>query len=95
MKPDTGLLLPSHARVWCALCCRTTRSHGEDTRDAFSWDDVYGFDMSPLRAYEHRGAREPQIAVLKPEQVLTEPRILCELDLRWAEDTDLRLIEKR
>ena len=43
---DSGIVLPSHARILSAAC--TMESFDRDNADFWS-GGVYGFDMSPLR----------------------------------------------
>ncbi len=86
-------MLPSHAKIWCAPYERLR----EEKEKAFTWSDVYGFDMGALKAYENLSPNplEPEIAVLTPDRLLTEPRLLCELDLRWTEESEVQTVQDR
>ena len=95
LDAESGMVLPSRARIWCVPCCRSSGLDGAQS-SPFSWDDVYGFDMSALRAYETPARKaEPRIDVVRPEELMTEPRMLREIDLRWVEEHDVATIHQR
>jgi len=46
---------------------------------------VYGFDMTPFKEVvlgRQRKLCEPEIMILKPEQLLSEPQVVAEFDLK-------------
>jgi len=73
-----GLLLPSHATLWCAPVTDDER-HDDAVR---FWDDVYGIDMRVLAPLALRCAfAEPVVESFPPQGVMTWPVPLRRLDL--------------
>lgn len=82
LKEETGIMMPSHATIYAAPCSMQEywQSHIK------FWDNVYGFNMSALgheamRRGQGVGAK-PEVRVLKPEQILADPQVYAEFDLR-------------
>ncbi len=72
LKED-GIVLPSHASVWCAPCGR------DEAVKEFDWGDVYGFDMAAMREYEEVArSAEPKIECIAEDRLLTEPRYILD-----------------
>lgn len=84
LKED-GVMLPSHAKVYAALC-----SH-EDTY----WDDVYGFNMAPIKHAVARNGDKPAVEVVDPATLLSGPQQVANLDLRWVSEEELQEVSSR
>lgn len=85
-----GIMLPSHARIWCAPV-----SMSDYFRDKVDfWDDVYGFKMPPLKRLMLRSDK-PEVDIIQPEQILSEATLVVELDLRWVETEEVRSLSQK
>jgi len=65
---------------------------------AFLPNQVYGFKMAPFKEVvlgRQRTLCAPEIQVLKPEQILSEPQVLAEFDLARVQASDLVRVTKR
>jgi protein arginine N-methyltransferase 6 len=81
-----GLMLPSHATLYCAPISDEPRF--DDT--VRFWDDVYGIDMRVLAPLATRCAfAEPVVESFPPQGVLTWPVPLRRLDVRSLRAADL------
>jgi len=95
LKEDTGIMMPSHATIYAAPC--SMQEYWQS--NIKFWDNVYGFNMSALgqeamRRGQGVGAK-PEVKVLKPEQILADPQIYVELDLRTCTLEDIDSITNR
>jgi len=95
LRPETGIMLPSHAAIYAAPC---SLDQYWKSKVNF-WDSVYGFDMSALgREVVRRGrgvGAKPEVMVLKPEQILAEPLVFAQFDLRTCTPEDLDALSNR
>lgn len=89
LKED-GILMPSKATLMAAPC------HLEGLKKATVefWDNVYGFDMSPL-SKEAIKRTKPEIEVLSPAQLLADPVQLADFHLKYVTHEELSSIESR
>jgi len=91
---DDGIMLPSHARILAAPV-QLDNWVGEQ----FScWGQVYGFDMTPMaqRAMEVRIERgQPEVMAVTQDNLLSEPVLVTELDMRWVEKDEVIKVEDK
>lgn len=57
----------------------------QSEKEVSYWDDVYGFNMKALKKYsQFQSSDKPEIRTLNPDQLLNEPVLMAEFDLRWT-----------
>ncbi len=91
-----GLMLPTSARVWVALCDmepllkeKVDLWHGQ-------YLSKYDLSFAPVGVCETmRLMQAPQVVPLAQDSVLSEAGLLCELDLTRVKSEDLNQIEGR
>ncbi|TRY63454.1 hypothetical protein TCAL_00873 [Tigriopus californicus] len=85
-----GIMMPSHARIWSAPV-----SMSDYFREKVDfWDNVYGFKMPPLKRLMLRSDK-PEVDVIQPEQILSEPTLVAEFDLRWVETEEIKSVSQK
>lgn len=79
---DDGIVFPSEARIY-ACPCSLTQLYKEQIH---FWNNVHGFDMSAvgLSAMDAK-ARKPEVCVVKPEELLSDPVCIKTINLRWMD----------
>jgi len=91
---EDGLMLPSHARILAGPVQLDTWV-GEQFS---SWGQVYGFNMTPMaqRAMEIRLERgQPEIMSLQEGNLLSEPVVVAEFDMRWVQSEEVINVEDK
>lgn len=95
LKEDVGVMMPSHATIYAAPC--SMQDYWQS--NIKFWDNVYGFNMSALgREALRRGqgvGAKPEVMVLKPEQILADPQVYAEFDLRTCTVEDIDSVTNR
>ncbi len=89
LKED-GIVLPSRAKIFSAAC--TMEKHNRDSIDY--WNNVYGFDMSPLRDVA-LAATKPEVVVVDSGELLTDHLDVAEFDLRWMSVDEVERVHRR
>merc|ERR1712179_54677 len=83
---EDGIVLPSHAKILAAPV------------QLDSWGEVYGFNMTPMaqRAMEIRLERgQPEVMHLKEENLLSEPVVVAEFDMKWVQREEVISLEDK
>eukprot|EP00088_Acartia_fossae_P015878 TRINITY_DN1880_c0_g1_i1.p1 TRINITY_DN1880_c0_g1~~TRINITY_DN1880_c0_g1_i1.p1 ORF type:complete len:413 (-),score=82.42 TRINITY_DN1880_c0_g1_i1:66-1304(-) len=91
---DDGVMFPSHSTVYCAAV--QLDEYMED--NVGYWESVYGFNMLPVatRVLENKlSGGAPEVLVLKESQLLSEPCVFTEYDLRWVQLDEVKSIRDR
>jgi len=91
---EDGIVLPSHAKILAAPVELNTWVQEQFN----SWSEVYGFNMTPMaqRAMEVRLERgQPEIMSLQKENLLSEPVIVAEFDMKWVQREEVISIEDK
>jgi len=91
---EDGLMLPSHAKILAAPV-QLDIWVGEQFN---SWGEVYGFNMTPMaqRAMEIRMEKgQPEIMSLKEDNLLSEPVVVAEFDMKWVQREEVISVEDR
>ena len=89
---EDGLMVPSHAVIYTA----PVNMHEYCLEHFEYWNDVYGFDFSPLANVSVQSTlRQPVIQCIDPKQILAEPKVLIKYDLKDVELTDVQEIEEK
>jgi len=91
---DDGIVLPSHAKILAAPV--QLDSWVEEQFN--SWRDVYGFNMTPMaqKAMEIRLERgQPEVMHLKEKNMLSEPVVVAEFDMKWVQREEVISLEDR
>ncbi|XP_018322897.1 protein arginine N-methyltransferase 1 [Agrilus planipennis] len=81
LEPN-GLLFPDR----CSLFITAIEDRQYKDEKINWWDDVYGFDMSPIRKV---AISEPLVDVVDPKQVVTNACLVKEVDLYTVTKSDL------
>ncbi|GMI14140.1 hypothetical protein TrVE_jg2705 [Triparma verrucosa] len=72
--------------------CEMFMELGSDTRTTF-WDDVYGIDMSPMKAVvEAERYLEASVEIVKPEIIVSGRHMFWEADLNKVKDEELDFV---
>ena len=79
---DGGLIFPDRATLY--VCAIEDRQYKDDKINW--WDNVYGFDMSPIREV---AISEPLVDVVDPNQVVSNSCLIKEVDLYTVKLDDL------
>lgn len=88
LKED-GLMLPSSADIY--ICPVSMKDY---VKEHFHfWQDVYGFDFSPLLpSVQEKAFSQPAIETLQSDQCLSESELLTSLDMQFVTESDIRTI---
>lgn len=89
LKED-GIILPSHAQILAAPCSLKTLK--ETTIDY--WHDVYGYNMAPL-AVESLKRTKPEVMIILPNQILSLPTEVANIDLKYVTIDELQTLSSR
>lgn len=82
LVPDHGIIFPDKAVMYL-----TAIEDGHVRRDRFDyWDDVYGFDMSPIKEI---ALREPVVDVVDAKALVTDGVPILSLDILTCTKEDL------
>lgn len=93
LKPDTGLMFPSRAKIYAAGTSLNA-FYGEHEPDL--WRDLYGLDLSPVgHALLDAKRSKPEITIVPPGDLLTEPVLLAEFDLAWLDVEEIQRVHSR
>lgn len=86
-----GIMVPSQAILYLAPVNMT-----DYVKEHFRfYEDVYGFDFSPMQlSVMTNTMKQPVILMLKPEQCLAPPSVICDLDLKTMSCKDITSINK-
>jgi len=91
---EDGLVLPSHATILAAPV--QLDSWVEEQFN--SWREVYGFNMTPMaqKAMEIRLEKgQPEIMSLKEENLLSEPVVVADFDMKWVQREEVIRVEDK
>lgn len=85
LKPD-GIILPSSATLYAAPASLQSIRRSCDK----FWSDVYGFNFSPVvdEMFTTRMKLQPQTFTIAPSDVLSTPRKVAVVDLKYADVGD-------
>lgn len=82
LNSETGLMFPDSAKMYMV---GIEDAEYKDDKIHF-WEDVYGFDMSPIKEL---ALREPLVDTVEPTSIITEPVVFKSLDLKTLKKEDL------
>lgn len=91
---DEGVMFPSHADLLAA----PVQMDNWVAEQFTDWSAVFGFNMTPMaqRALEQRLASgRPEVLCLKHDQLLADPVVVLELDLRWVGREEVARVKDR
>ena len=89
---EDGLMVPSHAIIY------TVPVNMKDyCIEHFEyWNNVYGFDLSPLADVSVQNTlQEPVVENINSKQILSEPKVLADLDLKQMKLREVQEIEEK
>lgn len=91
LKPD-GVMLPSKATLFAAAC----RLGEFYSQQVDFWNHLYGLDLSPVgQAVLDSKRCKPEVAIVKADELLSEPVQLADFDLAWLGPDEIERIHSR
>jgi len=91
---DDGLMFPSHANIYAAPV-----ELDDYMRDNVTyWQSVYGFNMAPIaqKVVENKiSGGQPEIMNVQSTQLLSQPTVVTEFDLRWVQIDEVTAVRDR
>ena len=81
---EDGIMMPSNAKIYAAPC--SLKSLRQST--VGFWSNVYGFNMSPF-AKEALKRTKPEIDIVQPDQILSDPVEMLDLNLKYTNSSEL------
>ena len=89
---EDGLMVPSHAVVYTVPV-----NMNDYCKEHFEfWNSVYGFDFSPLADMSVQNTlQHPVIEIIDSKQILSEPKVLADYDLKQMKLKEVQEIEEK